>query len=231
MNLTVPFFTPEEYFLGDKPADYILGAFNPLNYIPTSTITTSDTTISPDLSDTFTSIETVPVPVVPIIQPPKEPDIVLFVGSPASGKSSFFREYLAPMGYERINQDTLKTRDRCVMEATVLLEKNIPIAIGNSLLVPIHIPSHLLTFYPYSLLLLSRPVPSLVLSGLTFLRQYKSRKTNPQNLDRSSQTILPSHSLRSFHCLGTISPTQQLGPCSRRKVSGEAEIVASCGDI
>lgn len=159
MNLTVPFFTPEEYFLGDKPADYILGAFNPLDYIPTSTITRSDTTISPDLSDTFTSIETVPVPVpvVPLIQPPKEPDIVLFVGSPASGKSSFFREYLAPMGYERINQDTLKTRDRCVMEATALLEKNIPIAIGNFFLVPIHTPPHLLTFYPYSLLLLSLP--------------------------------------------------------------------------
>jgi bifunctional polynucleotide phosphatase/kinase len=145
MNLKVPFFTPEEYFLGDKPADYILGAFNPLDYISTPTIPSSDTTISldtpdttipPDTSDTSTVIVTMPIPVAPIIRPPEIPDVVLFVGSPASGKSTFFREHLAPIGYERINQDTLKTRDRCVMEATALLEKNIPIAIGNSLLIP-----------------------------------------------------------------------------------------------
>src|SRR5579862_6005237 len=165
MNLKVPFFTPEEYFLGDKPAEYILGAFNPMDYIPTSTITTSNTTIPSEPSDTLSSIETVSVPVVPIIRPPKDPDIVLFVGSPASGKSTFFREYLAPMGYERINQDTLKTRDRCVMEATALLEKNIPIAIGSPSWSP-NTPPHLL---PYSLFVLFSLCPILSLSNSLFV--------------------------------------------------------------
>ena len=73
--------------------------------------------------------------------------MILFVGSPASGKSTFFHEYLAPMGYERINQDTLKTRDRCVMEATALLERNIPIAIGTLS----QSPTHLLTSTLFSL--------------------------------------------------------------------------------
>jgi bifunctional polynucleotide phosphatase/kinase len=35
--------------------------------------------------------------------------IILFVGSPGSGKSTFYRQKLQPLGYERINQDTLKT--------------------------------------------------------------------------------------------------------------------------
>lgn len=36
-------------------------------------------------------------------------DIVLFVGSPGAGKSSFYWNYLQPLGYGRVNQDILKT--------------------------------------------------------------------------------------------------------------------------
>lgn len=36
-------------------------------------------------------------------------DVVLFCGSPGAGKSSFFWRHLKPLGYERVNQDTLKT--------------------------------------------------------------------------------------------------------------------------
>jgi bifunctional polynucleotide phosphatase/kinase len=111
MNLKIPFYSPEEYFLGDPPAKYLLGAFNPSDYIPT----------------------TIPTPAFPIITPSSTPDIILFVGSPAAGKSTFFTEYLLPMGYTRINQDTLKTRDRCILEATTLLTNNTPIVIGTPL--------------------------------------------------------------------------------------------------
>src|SRR5579859_4578246 len=127
MNLKIPFHTPEEYFLGDPPAEFIIGAFNPLDYIPTPTVPTS-------LDDSTTIISTQNIsngPAMSLITPPERPDIILFVGSPAAGKSTFFRENLAPLGYQRINQDTLKTRDRCVTEATALLEKNIPIVIGT----------------------------------------------------------------------------------------------------
>jgi len=93
-----------------------MGAFNPLDYIPPASL---------DLTATATN---------ELIKPSEKPDVVLFVGSPAAGKSSFYRDYLAPMGYARINQDTLKTRDRCVAEATTLLQQDTPIAIGISLL-------------------------------------------------------------------------------------------------
>jgi bifunctional polynucleotide phosphatase/kinase len=107
MNLSVPFFTPEEFFLGDKPAKFLLGAFNPADYIPS-------TTQQP----------------APLFVPRGEQEVVVFVGSPASGKSTFFRENLEG-GYARINQDTLKTRERCVAEATTLLTEKKSIVIGK----------------------------------------------------------------------------------------------------
>jgi bifunctional polynucleotide phosphatase/kinase len=119
MNLKIPFFTPEEYFLGDPPATFILGAFNPLDYIPNQTLLPNETQV-------VTTKHLQP----PTITPSTQPDIILFVGSPAAGKSTFFHEHLLSMGYTRINQDTLKTRDRCVAEATTLLTQNTPIVIG-----------------------------------------------------------------------------------------------------
>jgi bifunctional polynucleotide phosphatase/kinase len=118
MNLKIPFYTPEEYFLGDPPATFTLGAFNPLDYVPTQTPSVDG------MANKITQSH--------LITQAPEPDVILFVGSPASGKSTFFREHLLPMGYTRVNQDTLKTRDRCVAEATTLLTQNVPIAIGLS---------------------------------------------------------------------------------------------------
>lgn len=36
-------------------------------------------------------------------------DVVVLCGSPGSGKSSFYWKSLKPLGYERVNQDILKT--------------------------------------------------------------------------------------------------------------------------
>lgn len=128
MNLKIPFYTPEEYFLGDPPTSYILGAFNPLDYIPTPVFPNADS-ITTTTTTTTTQPNPVP-PAIPIIATFATPDIILFVGSPAAGKSTFYREHLLPKGYTRINQDTLKTCDRCVAEATALLSQNTPIVIG-----------------------------------------------------------------------------------------------------
>ena len=117
MNLKIPFYTPEEYFLEDQPSSFILGGFNPLDYIghPSPNGITID-----KLQD-------------PVVSASIEPDVILFVGSPAAGKSTFYRDHLLPMGYACINQDTLKTRDRCITEASTLLTQNTPIAVGISI--------------------------------------------------------------------------------------------------
>ena len=38
-----------------------------------------------------------------------ELDLVILCGSPGVGKSTFFWNELSPLGYERVNQDILKT--------------------------------------------------------------------------------------------------------------------------
>lgn len=39
-------------------------------------------------------------------------EVVIFVGSPASGKSTFWKNYMS--SYVRVNRDTLKTKEKCV---------------------------------------------------------------------------------------------------------------------
>jgi bifunctional polynucleotide phosphatase/kinase len=40
-------------------------------------------------------------------------ELIIFVGSPASGKSTFAKKYFVPNGYEWVNRDTLKTPAKC----------------------------------------------------------------------------------------------------------------------
>ncbi|KAJ9103227.1 hypothetical protein QFC21_002650 [Naganishia friedmannii] len=57
----------------------------------------------------------------PLITPTSTPlipastkEIVIFVGYPASGKTSLYNKYFKPHGYIHVNQDTLKTREKCL---------------------------------------------------------------------------------------------------------------------
>ena len=60
----------------------------------------------------------------PIVSPKDEhtkPEVVLFVGMPAMGKTSFYNRLFKPEGYVHINQDTIGSRAKCVkaVEATI----------------------------------------------------------------------------------------------------------------
>ncbi|GJN87618.1 hypothetical protein Rhopal_000573-T1 [Rhodotorula paludigena] len=93
INCGLTFFTPEEFFLG-KPVsnNFSLKGWDPKTH---------------DHS-------------VPLYSPLSEfdeapaPEVVIFVGFPGSGKTSFYSEHFAPKGYVHVNQDTLRTRDRCL---------------------------------------------------------------------------------------------------------------------
>ncbi|KAI8819324.1 polynucleotide kinase 3 phosphatase-domain-containing protein [Fimicolochytrium jonesii] len=64
----------------------------------------------------------------PLVAPPEsQPEIIVFVGCPASGKSTFAKRHLVPHGYVQVNQDTLKTRDKCikVAEESLLAGKSV----------------------------------------------------------------------------------------------------------
>lgn len=53
----------------------------------------------------------------------KRAKVVVLVGLPGCGKS-WYAEKLSKEGYIVINQDTLKTRDACIMQVLVALSKN-----------------------------------------------------------------------------------------------------------
>ncbi|KAF7347445.1 Bifunctional polynucleotide phosphatase/kinase [Mycena venus] len=94
VNVEIPFLTPEEYFLGKAPdPDFTLRGFDAssLPKVPLYTPSSS-----------------------PLLPNPPTQELVLFVGYPCLGKTTFYRQHFEPAGYLHINQDTLKTRDKCV---------------------------------------------------------------------------------------------------------------------
>lgn len=59
-------------------------------------------------------------------------ELIVCVGYPASGKSSFVKKYLVPKGYVYVNQDTLKSRDRCVRACKEALSNKKSVVIDNT---------------------------------------------------------------------------------------------------
>lgn len=74
------------------------------------------------------------VPADPPLLSAPSPELVLFVGYPALGKSSFFRTHFAPAGYTHVNQDTLKTRDKCVKAVGQALQEKQSVVVGGRIL-------------------------------------------------------------------------------------------------
>ncbi|KAI4141881.1 MAG: hypothetical protein L6R39_005156 [Caloplaca ligustica] len=111
-NVGIDFRTPEEYFLHEPPQPFTRD-FEPSIYLKVAN------SLSLDASPFA-------------IAKKNALDIVLFCGSPGSGKSTFYRKHLQPLGYERVNQDTLKTRDKCLKVAMKLLTEGTSVAVDNT---------------------------------------------------------------------------------------------------
>ncbi|KAI9048691.1 hypothetical protein LZ554_007522 [Drepanopeziza brunnea f. sp. 'monogermtubi'] len=107
-NIGIKFYTPEEFFLGEAPRPFTR-SFDPADYV--------------DLS---------PVKVSEPYEKKNDCDIVLFCGSPGAGKSTFYFRNLEHLGYTRINQDILKTREKCLKVAAVCLAEGKSVAIDNT---------------------------------------------------------------------------------------------------
>ncbi|PWY97736.1 PNK3P-domain-containing protein [Testicularia cyperi] len=60
------------------------------------------------------------------------PEIVLFVGPPASGKTLYYQRHFAPRGYEHVNQDVLRTRAKCLSSVEASLNQGRSCVVDNT---------------------------------------------------------------------------------------------------
>ena len=112
-NVGIKFMTPEEFFLKEAPKPF------------TRPIEPKTFLVSPEAS---TSTSTTPM----LFQNKNDLDIVIMCGSPGSGKSTFYWNKLKPLGYGRVNQDILKSRDKCIKMAREILEGSVSVAVDNT---------------------------------------------------------------------------------------------------
>lgn len=103
INIGIKFQTPEEFFLGNDPQPFELIGFNPREY---------------------------KVPEVVTVTPSKTQELIIMVGSPASGKTTYVSTHFPQ--YERINQDTLKTYAKCIKACEIALALNKSVIIDNT---------------------------------------------------------------------------------------------------
>ncbi|KAG2173495.1 hypothetical protein INT44_007086 [Umbelopsis vinacea] len=111
-NIGIKFQTPEEFFLNELPVKFSWGEFDP------KTTTTEGPLFSP--TDT------------PLVSEDGHQEVIVFVGYPASGKSTFAHKHLVPKGYVYVNQDTLKTREKCIAACRAALEAGKSVVIDNT---------------------------------------------------------------------------------------------------
>ncbi|KAG7452953.1 PNK3P-domain-containing protein [Guyanagaster necrorhizus] len=112
LNIDLPFYTPEEYFLGQPVhTNFTLDGFD-VSSLPTlpSVLPTSS----------------------PILPDPPLQELVLFVGYPCLGKTSFFRRYFEPAGYIHTNQDTLGSRPKCIAAVKAALDEGKSCVVDNT---------------------------------------------------------------------------------------------------
>ncbi|KAI0602315.1 DNA kinase/phosphatase Pnk1 [Biscogniauxia sp. FL1348] len=119
-NLGIKYQTPEEFFLGEPPREFSR-EFDLAAY-PCPSGSDADA----DMGDGGDGSREV------LFEKKNEQEVVLFCGPPGAGKSTFYWKHLKPLGYERVNQDTLKTRAKCFKAAAELLDEGHSIAIDNT---------------------------------------------------------------------------------------------------
>ncbi|KAM7413561.1 hypothetical protein PAMA_020776 [Pampus argenteus] len=110
LNIGLQFHTPEEYFLGWKSAPYSLPEFDPRKL-------DSSARLYDPPSASLTSSKT---------------EVIVAVGFPASGKSTFFHTHIIPKGYVYVNRDTLGSWQSCVTACERALKENRSVAVDNT---------------------------------------------------------------------------------------------------
>lgn len=119
INLGIKFYTPEKYFLEDNVDDDFLEKAESANVFNPRKLLLNNTDKEKILHTKLLGESTVT----------SSPELVLLVGSPASGKSTLCARYFSD--YVVTNQDTLKTKDRCMKLCVKSLKEGKSVIVDN----------------------------------------------------------------------------------------------------
>uniref|UniRef100_A0A6C0LVD7 Uncharacterized protein n=1 Tax=viral metagenome TaxID=1070528 RepID=A0A6C0LVD7_9ZZZZ len=111
LNIKIDFITPDDFYLDNSPPiECIFKGFNPKKYLDSEEY-------SKNTEYEFK---------------PRSKELIVMVGPSGSGKSEFVKKYILPMKYVHINQDTCKSKTKCIsLTKTALTEKK-SIVIDNT---------------------------------------------------------------------------------------------------
>lgn len=111
-NIGIRYQSPEEFFLQQESRPFTR-LFDPTKYAESNL-------------DSHTEV-------TPLVFSKKNKlDLVLFCGSPGAGKSTFYWNHMRPLGYARVNQDTLKSREKCMKVAQQSLDDDTSVVVDNT---------------------------------------------------------------------------------------------------
>ncbi|ORX93117.1 PNK3P-domain-containing protein, partial [Basidiobolus meristosporus CBS 931.73] len=127
-NLNLEFHTPEEYFLGEASAPFSFGDFDPKSYPSDRELDLCRNVLSLMLTISWL----VPSYESTLVPEDREQEIVIFVGHPASGKTTFAKKHFVSKEYVHINQDTLHTREKCINACEKAVSSKSSVVIDNT---------------------------------------------------------------------------------------------------
>jgi bifunctional polynucleotide phosphatase/kinase len=111
-NVAVKFYTPEEFFLDEPPAPYQWRSLDTKEFLKKNPQVSKEADKS--------------------VYASKTQELVVMVGPPASGKSTFRKRYLESSGYVVVNRDTLKTMEKCVKVAKEAIKAGKSVVADNT---------------------------------------------------------------------------------------------------
>jgi len=112
-NIGATFKTPEEFFLGEAEVPFEWDSIDPQSFLDN---------FPPEIAQ-FTGTH-------PLVSSNQE--VIILVGLPAAGKSTFVESHLIPHSYIQVNQDTLKTKEKCVKACGDALSQGSSVVIDNT---------------------------------------------------------------------------------------------------
>lgn len=121
INIGCAFHTPEEFFLGHRKIKFEIPCFDPRS-LSSKLAENNDSSHLVARSKGEQNHEL----------GSKQLEVIVFVGYPASGKSTFASNYLKNENYVIINQDQLKTKEKCVRACKEALASGKSCVIDNT---------------------------------------------------------------------------------------------------